>query len=321
MAHKFPDLHISEQIQDLQLKISRLVGRMEGARGLVAEKPELRRGIRAKTVAATCAIEGNSLAVDEVFTILSGKPVKTTKKDLTEVKNANNAYEKADEWSPWSADDLKNAHHVMMSGLIADAGNFRKAQAGIFHGTTLVHMAPPAKHVSGLIEDMLQSLKQSSWSLPIKALMIHYELEFIHPFADGNGRIGRLWQHVTLLQESEIFSLVPSESVMRDQQQRYYQLLRQTDKTGDAHDFVLFGLEALETALNLIIPTSNAWLNPRDRLNYAREKFEKNNFDRKAYLKLFPGVSSATASRDLAKGVEIGSLTKIGEKSQTQYRF
>lgn len=321
VSYEFPKINISIEIQDILYRIQRLVGRLEGQRGLVPDKPELRRGIRAQTVAATCAIEGNSLAPGEVFTLLSGRAVKTSAKDLREVKNANAAYEKAVEWNPWSLSDLKDAHRVLMQGLIADAGSFRKGQAGIFHGSTLVHMAPPAKLVSGLSKDMLTSLKKSNWPIPIKAIISHYELESIHPFADGNGRLGRLWQHVTLLEESEVFGLVPSETVIREQQLRYYKLLRQTDKTSDAHDFVLFGLEALELALQSVSLDSASFASPRERLEHAREAFQQEKFDRKKYLGLFRSISTATASRDLALGVKEGHLKRAGDKNLALYQF
>lgn len=321
MGHEFPNIDINDRIHRILQRLNRLLGRLEGLRAVAPEKPELRRGIRAKTVAATCAIEGNKLDVDEVLTVLSGKTVRTTGKDLMEVKNANAAYEKAVQWKPWSVDDLKDAHYLMMQGLIADAGKFRTGQAGIFHGAKLVHAAPPAKYVAGLVRDMMQALKKSSWPIPIKALIMHYELEFIHPFADGNGRVGRLWQHVMLLEDSETFSLVPSESIIREQQEQYYKLLRLTDKTSDATEFIIFGLEALEAALNSILPTSTAILNPQDRLSHAKEKFSTAFFDRKAYLDLFLGVSTATASRDLTMGVTEGLLRKQGERNQTKYQF
>lgn len=147
------------------------------------------------------------------------------------------------------------------------------------------------------------------------------ELESIHPFADGNGRVGRFWQHVTLLEDSETFSLVPSESIIRDKQEQYYKLLRLTDRTSDATEFIDFGLEALEAALNSILPTSTAILNPQDRLSHAKEKFSTVFVDRKSYLGLFLGVSTATASRDLTMGIGKGILRKQGERNQTKYQF
>ena len=187
----------------------------------------------------------------------------------------------------------------------------------------MTHMAPPAKHVPNLMEKLFLYLKTEKKVHPlILSCIFHYELEFIHPFSDGNGRAGRLWQSVLLTHFHPIFGFTPVESVVRERQELYYEALGTSDKEGSASFFIEFSLETIHTALAALIHEAKpSPLSSPDRLDIAREKFGSKDFSRKDYLRIFKTISAATASRDLAAGVRRKILKKAGDKRKTVYHF
>ena len=294
------------------------------AQSLATTDLKLRRTSLAKSLHATSAIEGNSLSLEQVSAILDGKMSGAVhQREVTEVRNAAVAYKRADKFRPYNLNDFLLAHKLLMRGLVQDAGSFRSGQVGIFQDGRVRHVAPPAKRVPKLVQGLFERLKNDKFlPLIVKSAIVHYEIEFIHPFSDGNGRMGRLWQHVLLLEVSSIFQYCPFESVIFERQNEYYRALRKSDSKGDAAPFVEFALGALLDAVkDVSAQFKSRRLTAEMRLGKSKLEFQKKGFSRKDYLKLFPEISTATASRDLVKGVELGLLLIDGEKALTRYRF
>lgn len=317
-----PPFRITPEVLTLCAQVERAIGRVEALSGDVPE-PRLRRENRIRTVLGTVAIEGNRLDRAQVTAILDHKRVVGPSKDIAEVANANDAYELAPSLRPFSWKDMLRAHALLMRGLVADAGQWRTGNVGILRGTSVKHVAPQPKQVPRLMADLMSSLKRDRGTpLLIRACVAHYEIEFIHPFSDGNGRMGRLWQHVMLLAHSKAFGYLPVESVIQARQARYYRALALSDQAGDSTAFVAFALTAMRDALlDLARMTKPAREDTGARLTSAHAQFAQRAFTRKDYRALHPTLSTATASRDLKQGVDVGALLREGEKALAQYRF
>jgi len=312
---------VTPKVLVLVAEIERRVGRAEGLE-LQAPQPLLRKRSRVKTVAASTAIEGNTLSEEQVTAVLEGKRVVGDPRELLEVTNANAAYEAAAGWRPERLRDLLAAHRLLMKGLIQPAGRLRARTVGVMQGSKVAHLAPPAHLVKGQVEALLRWVRDAEVPVLIRSCVAHHELLFIHPFMDGNGRLARLWQHVVLLQASPVFRFVPIESVIRDRQQRYYEVLRKSDRRGDCTAFVEYVLEALRDALDETLAALRpARARPDNRLAQAREHFGGRWFRRADYLALHRTISTATASRDLIEAVAAGLLERRGERRFTEYCF
>lgn len=211
--------------------------------------PQLRRGNRIKTIQASLAIEQNTLSLEQVTAVLDGKPVLGLPREIQEVRNAFATYEAMAQWQPASLEHLLAAHALMMRGLADDAGQLRKGGVGIYQGEQLVHMAPPAKQVPRLIANLLGWLSQTDAHPLIASCAFHYELEFIHPFSDGNGRMGRLWQTLILSRWQPMLAYLPVETVIKSRQPEYYRLLGEADQAADCTAFILFLLDAIHESL------------------------------------------------------------------------
>ncbi|GAA5118809.1 Fic family protein [Luteolibacter yonseiensis] len=244
-----PPYTITPAILSLVAEIAGEMGRI-GALSGAAQIPKLRRENRIRSIHASLAIENNTLSLDQVTALLSGRRVLGPAREIREVENAFAAYEVMPSWNPSSTKDLLAAHGLMLSGLVPDAGKFRTRSVGIAQGKQIVHLAPPADRVPGLMKDLLYWLKRTDAHPLIAGCVFHYELEFIHPFADGNGRMGRLWQTLILSQWNPLFAFLPVESVIRDRQASYYKVLANCDKAGNSTAFIEFLLGTLKTALN-----------------------------------------------------------------------
>ena len=218
---------------------------------------------------------------------------------------------------------LLKAHQVMLNGLAEDAGSLRVRNVGIFKGEEVAHLAPKYQLIPKLMGDLFAFLKRKDNLNPlIKSSVFHYELEFIHPFSDGNGRMGRLWQTVVLLKYHTLFEYIPVESIVREKQKEYYKVLAQADKEGDSTRFIKFMLEVIfqaarEFLVNVKPQTETATI----RLKLAGDQFQNNPFSRKDYLAFHKNISTATASRDLFFGVKQKILQKSGYRALTTYRF
>jgi Fic family protein len=243
-----PPLTLTAQMLALVAEISEQVGRLTATRS-EALTPQLRRGNRIRTIQASLAIENNTLSVEQVTALLDGKRVLGLPREIQEVRNAFAAYDALPGWQPQRQADLLAAHDLLMQGLIDDAGCYRQGGVGIYREGRLLHMAPPASRVAELMQDLLRWLGASDWHPLIVSCVFHYEFEFIHPFADGNGRMGRLWQTLILSLWRPVLAYLPVETVIRDQQEAYYAALSTADQAAEATPFVEFMLAALRQAL------------------------------------------------------------------------
>ncbi|MDP2268515.1 MAG: Fic family protein, partial [Deltaproteobacteria bacterium] len=196
--------------------------------------PVLRRGNRIKTIQASLAIEGNSLSLEQVTAVLAGKRVLAQPREIQEVRNAFAAYEKLTEWTAHSRADLLAAHGLLMAGLVDEIGRFRSGGVGIQRGREVIHVAPPAARVSELMDNLLAWLEKTDEHPLVASCVFHYEFEFIHPFEDGNGRLGRLWQTLILTRWRPIFAFLAVESIIHNRQQAYYAALGTADHAADA---------------------------------------------------------------------------------------
>jgi Fic family protein len=201
--------------------------------------PMLRRENQIKTIHSSLAIENNSLSLVQVTDIINGKRVLGPQKDITEVKNAFETYEMLLNFDPFSIDDLLKAHSVLMKDLVKDNGQFRKGGVGVFAGERLIHMAPQAKFVPDLMIDLFRWASENTDIHPlIRSCVFHYEFEFIHPFSDGNGRMGRLWQTLLLSRWKKVFRWLPVETVVKEKQQEYYNVLGVCDNEAESTKFI-----------------------------------------------------------------------------------
>ena len=208
------------QIAEISAQIERYAIRMEQEDGLL-----LRKINRIKTIQGSLAIEGNTLSESMITEILEGKHVVAPLREIQEVKNAIKTYDAFTALNPYRINDLLKAHGLMMGALVDDAGRFRRGGVGVFAGAQAVHIAPPPERVPFLMDDLFAWIKESDDHLLIKSCVFHYEFEFIHPFSDGNGRMGRLWQSLILCQLHPIFEHLPVENIVFQNQHQYYEAI------------------------------------------------------------------------------------------------
>jgi Fic family protein len=220
--------------------------------------PQLRRANRIRTIQASLEIEQNTLSLEQVTAVLDGKSVLGHPEEIQEVRNAFLAYEALDTLNPESPKDLLKAHALLMAGLIDEAGRYRSGSVGVAQGNDIVHLAPPAERVRFLIKDLLNWLKKTDEHPLVASCVFHYEFEFIHPFSDGNGRMGRLWQTLILREWKGLFAYLPVETIIRDRQPAYYKKLAESDNTGKATVLVEFMLEVIKESIQQAISTDQA---------------------------------------------------------------
>jgi Fic family protein len=243
-----PPLTLTPALLSQVAAIAEALGRWS-ARQDALPSPRLRRENRIHTIQASLAIEQNSLSLEQVTALFDGQRVIGPARDIQEVRNAITAYDALPRWDPSNPQHLLEAHGLLMAGLIDAPGRFRSGGVGIYRGDQLVHMAPPAARVPDLVNDLLTWLAASAWHPLLVSCVAHYELEFIHPFTDGNGRLGRLWQTLILSRWNPLLAWLPIEEVIRSRQQGYYESLGQADQLGDLEPFVAYQLEAIHDAL------------------------------------------------------------------------
>ena len=212
--------------------------------------PELRRGNRIRSLQASLAIEQNTLSVEQVTAVLAGKPVLGSPKEVQEVRNAFAAYETTERWQPHRLADLLQAHGLLMAGLVDRPGKLRDGDVGIWRGSKLLHMAPPAGQVPRLVKDLLAWLRRTDAHPLVASAAFHYDFEFIHPFSDGNGRMGRLWQTLILARWQPMLAWLPVETVIRHRQRDYYAQLARADAASDCSGFIEFMLQAIADSLD-----------------------------------------------------------------------
>jgi len=257
-----PPYTITPAIIRLISKISEQLGRLSV---LEDEKNlRLRRINRIRTIQGSLAIEGNTLSEAQITAILEGKRVIAPPKDIQEARNAIKAYEQFESWQPANEKHLLQAHQVLMAGLIDDAGRYRKGNVGVMNGDVVVHMAPPANRVRKLMGDLFSWLFVTDQHPLITSSVFHYEFEFIHPFADGNGRMGRLWQTLILSQWNPLLAQLPVESMVHAHQSEYYQAINLSTQNTDSAPFIEFMLGViLETIAGNSTPQVDQQVTPQ----------------------------------------------------------
>ena len=248
-----PPYEITDEMLELVSEIMENLGKLSGVNEL-EKLPRLRRVSRIKSIHSSLAIENNTLSIEQVTDVINGKRVLAPQKDIEEVHNAFNAYEKLSEINPYSIDDLLKIHGIMMNGLVKEAGMIRSEQVGVYNQDgKVIHLAPPADFVPQQLGQLFDWVKNSNANMLIKSSVFHYEFEFIHPFNDGNGRTGRLWQTALLASWKPIFAWIPIESIIKDNQEDYYNAITLSTSQGKSNIFIEFMLDVINKAIKDII--------------------------------------------------------------------
>ena len=314
MYNKKPPFEITDDILDAIAEIAELVGQVTVTHGLSAN-PTLRRTNRIRTIYSSLAIEQNTLSLEQVTAVLNGKHVIAPPKDIAEVKNAYEIYEMLDSLNPYSVEDLLKAHAVMTKDLVEESGCFRSGPVGVVdkHGNVL-HFGTLPAYVPNLVYELFDWVQNSNIHMLIKSCVFHYEFELIHPFADGNGRIGRLWHTLLLSNWKPFFAWLPVESIIHDRQDEYYRAINKSNAEGESTVFIEFMLSAIKAALVEAVETTDATQNMTDnelRLFKIEQYLQKNQYITNAIVQQMFRVSTATANRILAKAVDDGCLQKV----------
>ena len=312
-----PTYDITPKILKLITSISEKLGEIN-ATYLSKQSPQLRKQNRIKTIHSSLQIEGNTLTEEQITALIENKRVIGPEKDVLEVLNAIKLYENLEKYKFYSDKSFLKAHKELMNGLIQSPGKYRTKGVGIVKGNIVEHIAPPAENVPYLMKDLFEYLKDSEELTLIKSCVFHYEMEFIHPFIDGNGRMGRLWQTLILMAEYPVFEFLPFETLISKTQDEYYKSLALSDKSGKSTYFIEYMLGVIEKSLESLLNYNNRVLKDVDRLEYFLNLGIK-EFNRKDYMNVFKDLSSATASRDLKKGMEMNMFESVGNLNKTKY--
>ena len=315
MKHKKPPFEITNQIIDYVAEIAELVGRLTAVSPL-STSPTLRRANRIRTIHGSLAIEQNTLSLEQITAVLNGKHVLAPPKDIAEVKNAYEIYERLDELDPYSVDDLLTAHGIMTRGLVAESGIFRTRPVGVVDSEGhVLHFGTLPQYVPDLVMELLDWAKTSEVHMLIRSCVFHYELELIHPFADGNGRVGRLWHTLLLSKWNSAFAWLPVESIIHDRQQEYYEAINASNDAGKSTVFIEFMLSAIKASLLEVISTSGGMSDGKVdkttlRWNKIQEYLTTHGYIMNSDVRELCGISPATANRILARLVYDGKLCK-----------
>ena len=324
MKNKKPPFEITNQIIDYVAEIAELIGRLNAAH-LLSTNPTLRRANRIRTIHGSLAIEQNTLSLEQVTAVLNGKQVLASPKDIAEVKNAYEIYEWLEELNPYSVDDLLTAHGIMTRGLMEESGVFRTRPVGVVDSEGhVLHFGTLPQYVPDLVMELLDWVKTSEVHMLIRSCVFHYEFELIHPFADGNGRVGRLWHTLLLSKWNPAFAWLPVESIIHDRQQEYYDAINASNDAGESTVFIEFILSAIKSALMDAINMSNEMSDGKVdkitlRWNKIQEYLKIHDYIMNADVRELCGVSVATANRILAGFVADGKLVKYREGGHWAY--
>ena len=255
-----PPYKITGKILKLVASISEKIGEVNSAH-LSKPPTELRKKNRIKTIHSSLEIEGNTLTIEQITAIVENKRVIGPKKDILEVKNAIAVYDYLDKLNPYNFESFCKAHGILMNGLIESAGKLRNKSVGIVKGSEVAHIAPPSEMLKPLMNDLFDYLKNDDDLVLIKSCVFHYEMEFIHPFIDGNGRMGRLWQTLILKDSYPVFEFLPIETLIKERQEQYYESLGKSDNTSESTVFIEFMLEIILESFRGVIKYSECKLN------------------------------------------------------------
>ena len=325
MENKQPPFQITNKIIDDVAKISEQIGRLS-ARNHLSANPNLRRTNRIRTIYGSLAIEQNTLSLEQVTAVLNGKHVLAPPKDIAEVKNAYEIYERLDELDPYSVDDLLMAHGIMTRGLVVESGMFRTRPVGVVNQDgQVVHLGTLPQYVPDSVTELLDWTKHSDLHMLIKSCVFHYEFELIHPFADGNGRVGRLWHTLLLSKWNPTFAWLPVESIIHDRQQDYYNAINASNNAGESTAFIEFMLSAIKASLIDATEMSDDMSDEKlDKKTLRLKKIEQflrtHEYIMNADVRELCGVSAATANRILAGLTETGALKKYHINGYWKYK-
>lgn len=313
-----PPYEITSEILKFITSISEKIGEVN-AKYLIKSNPTLRKQNQIKTIHSSLSIEGNTLTEEQITAILENKRVIGPEKDIIEVLNALEIYKNINKLKPHKEKDFLYAHKVLLQNLIKQSGKYRNQSVGIVKGSKVEHVAPPYENVPFLMNDLFKYLRDKSEITLIKSCVFHYEMEFIHPFLDGNGRMGRLWQTLILMEDYPIFEFLPFETLISKNQEEYYKALSISDKEGKSTKFIEYMLKIIDYSLDDLLQNTSKKLSESDRIQIFLENFER-EFTRKDYITYFKTISSATASRDLKNAVEKSLIEKSGDKKTSTYK-
>ena len=321
-----PPFNITPKILDLVSLISETLGKLE-VLAPTAITPTLRKANKIKTITGTLAIEGNTLGIEKVTAILEGKRVLGTPREITEVKGAIKVYDALSSFNYKTLDDLLLAHKMLMQEILTHAGNFRTSDVGVGGEEGVVHIAPPSGRVALLMQELFSWLAVSDIHPLIKSSVFHYEFEFIHPFIDGNGRMGRLWQSLILHEWKPLFSAIPIESVIKETQQNYYDALEISGSMGESTPFIEFMLSAIlkacedELQNGKSVPINVPKNVPIKRLDRILSLISENEDVTIEQLAQLCEVSDKTIKRDISKLKEQGVLAREGSLKSGYWRI
>ena len=312
MTNKQPPFEINERIMADVIEIAELVGRVS-VTDKISMNPTLRRTNRIQTIYSSLAIEQNTLDIEQVTAVLSGKRVIAPPKDIAEVQNAYEIYDNMDKLNPYSIDDLLKAHSVMERGLLNEAGEFRSRPVGVADSEgNILHFGTLPQYVPKLVQELLEWTEKSEIHLLIKSCVFHYEFELIHPFADGNGRMGRLWHTLLLSKWNPIFAWLPIESIIHDNQSEYYNAINVSNNNGNSTVFIEFMLSVIKQALQESINDKPKNISSKSdlRWNKINDYLETHEYILNSDVQKLLGVSSATATRILVGFMKDGKLKR-----------
>ena len=324
MKNKKPPFEITNPMIDYVAEIAELLGKLNMTDAL-ASNPTLRRSNRIRTIHGSLAIEQNTLSLEQVTAVLNGKHVLAPPKDIAEVKNAYEIYERLEELDPYSVDDLLTAHGIMTRGLVEESGVFRSRPVGVVDNEGhVLHFGTLPQYVPNLVMELLDWAKTSEVHMLIRSCVFHYELELIHPFADGNGRVGRLWHTLLLSKWNPAFAWLPVESIIHDRQQEYYEAINASNDAGESTVFIEFMLSAIKASLMDAVSTSDEMSDEKmDKATLRWKKIEEylktHDYIMNADVRELCEVSAATANRILSRLVEQGKLEKYRSNGHWVY--
>lgn len=326
MRNQKPPFEITNQMIDYVAEIAELVGKLSAVSSLSAN-PTLRRSNRIRTIHGSLAIEQNTLSLEQVTAVLNGKHVLAPPKDIAEVKNAYEIYERLDELDPYSVDDLLTAHGIMTRGLVEESGIFRTRPVGVVDSEGhVLHFGTLPQYVPDLVMELLDWVRTSEVHMLIRSCVFHYELELIHPFADGNGRVGRLWHTLLLSKWNSAFAWLPVESIIHNRQQEYYDVINASNDAGESTVFIEFMLSAIKASLIEAISTSDEMSDVKmDKSTLRWKKIEEylktHDYIMNADVRELCGVSAATANRILTNLATKNKIKKYHENGHWIYRI
>lgn len=326
MRNKKPPFEITNTMIHEIAEIAELVGKLTSTNQLSAN-PTLRRTNRIRTIHGSLAIEQNTLSLEQVTAVLNGKQVLAPPKDIAEVKNAYEIYERLEELDPYSVDDLLTAHGIMTRGLVDESGVFRSKPVGVVDQEGhVLHFGTLPQYVPNLVMELLDWVKNSDVHMLIRSCVFHYEFELIHPFANGNGRVGRLWHTLLLSKWNPAFAWLPVESIIHDRQQEYYEAINASNNAGESTVFIEFMLSAIKASLMDAINTSDEMSDgAMDKATVRWRQIEKfletHEFIMNADVRALCGVSDATANRVLAGLTAERKLVKYSRNGHWAYKL